>query len=78
MIKFEEDTIDFRSYMRDTDLTQGFGTRDNEMALLSILINFPDKLEDCNNLSTECFFSGENRVLCFWNVPFNFLQKKCL
>lgn len=57
MTEFVPDEIDFSQYMRETDLTMGFATLESERSLVSILMNFPDKVEDCNELTDKHFTS---------------------
>ena len=57
------DTIDFSAYLRETELTMGFSTIDSEKSVVSILMNFPDSLDDCNLLTDKHFTSPMLREL---------------
>lgn len=54
---FIEDPIDFSDYMAETTITQGFASRATEQAVVSILLNFPAALDECQKLRPEHFSS---------------------
>lgn len=56
-MKTAPDDIDFPSVIRETDLTHGYGTRESETSVVSILLNWPDALLDCDALTPEHFLT---------------------
>ena len=63
MAEFVPDTIDFAEHMRETDLTEGYGTRDSEKSIVSILLNYPESLQDCDRLSADYFLTTKYREI---------------
>jgi len=57
------DDMDFNDYMEKTNLTMGFTHRASEQAVISILLNFPAALDDCNALTGEHFSSDVLRLV---------------
>lgn len=61
--EFFEDEIDFSQYTRETDVTQGMRHLTTEQAVISILLNFPSALEDCESLKPEHFMNATMRMV---------------
>jgi replicative DNA helicase len=62
-MKILDDEIDFAAFVKETDLTQGYGTRESEMTIVSILLNYPEALLDCENLTPDYFLTTTYREI---------------
>ena len=58
-----EEDMDFDAYMSETNITQGFAHRTTEQSVVSILLNFPAVLDDCQSLQPEHFCSDLMRAI---------------
>jgi len=58
-----EDNFDFSDYVRKTDVTLGMKHLETERAVVSILLNFPEVLEDCTSLKSEHFMNAFARTV---------------